>query len=139
MPVMFTIWKFKSLNRTVTLETFNYEGNKIFNAILCQWHYYIPNLTFLAPSTTITNTPPINRNLGNANYFKLLQLPPPKFVISTWNATKPSLVKLPNNSDLEHRFSRPKLKFCGHHINWFNAYLIFSRRLTSYTTLQKIT
>ena len=33
---------------TVTLENFIYEDSKIFNAILCPWHYYIPNFRFLA-------------------------------------------------------------------------------------------
>ena len=54
MSIVFTIPKFKIW--IVTLETFIYEDNNIFNAILCQWHYYIPNFKFLAIASTL----PIN-------------------------------------------------------------------------------
>ena len=46
---------------------------------------------FISPPT-ITTTPPINQNLGNANHFKPLQPSPhsdPKLEISTRNAGAP--------------------------------------------------
>ena len=67
------------------------------DAILCQWHYYVPNFKFLASPSTITTSPPINWNLGNANHFKLLQPspPPPQLVISTRNANLLSYLSPP--------------------------------------------
>ena len=52
-----------------------------------------------------------------------------------------SYLTSPCNWSLEHRFSRPKLKFWWHHINWFNVYFIFfSWGLTSYkfTKIHKV-
>ena len=48
--------------------------------------------TIFSSPPTITTTPPINRNLGNANHFKPLQPTPhsdPKLEISTRNAGAP--------------------------------------------------
>ena len=58
------------------------------DAILWQWHYYVPNFKFLAPPPTIATTPSIKLNLENAKHFKILQPPPPppQLVISTKNA-----------------------------------------------------
>ena len=45
------------------------------DAILCQWHYHIPDFKFLASLSTITTSPPINRIFGNAttisNFYNL--------------------------------------------------------------------
>ena len=40
------------------------------DAILCQWHYYIPNFKFLTLPTLPTPFP-IKWNFGNAKHFKL--------------------------------------------------------------------
>ena len=144
---MVAIQKFKHINgktRTSIIRIIKFSRYKLYlpllnDAILCQWHYYIPNFKFLAPPSTplpprtITTTPSINWNwemLIISNYYKppvsdfnmkcqpLYYLPPP--------LPSPSAIRvLSIDSGL-------KPKFRWHHINWFNFYLIYTWGLTSY-------
>ena len=103
---MVAIQKFKYINgktRTSIIKIIKFLRYELYlplssDAILCQWHYYIPNFKFLAPPSTplpprtITTTPPTNWNwemLIISNYYKppisdfnmkcqpLYYLPPP--------------------------------------------------------------